>query len=144
MLSANAVHVCTVLSPLPAQRTESNADRSLTGLQDFSRSLCGHLDFWDSKARQMLSAVELRGRASSVSASHSVIAGSLVVPSSACMPVQFQPHALIRAPQLSAMELTEQDCPSAQNCSVPVCGAGSISALHWGEALDQSPSAGQK
>lgn len=92
----------------------------------------------------MLYAAKIRGRASSVSASHTVIAVSSAVPSSACMPVQFQPHALIRAPQLSLMELIEQGCPSAQNCSVPVCGAGSISALHWGGALDQSPSAGQK
>lgn len=52
----------------------------------------------------MLSAAELRGRASSVSASHTVIPVSSAGPSSACMPVQFQPHALIRAPQLSGVE----------------------------------------
>lgn len=92
----------------------------------------------------MLSAAKLRGRASSVSASHTVIPVSSAGPSAACMPVQFQPRAQIRAPQLSGLELTEQGCRSAQNCSVPVCGAGSFSALHWGEALDQSPPASQK
>lgn len=67
----------------------------------------------------MLSAAELRGRANSVSASHTVIPVSSAGPSAACMPVQFQPHALIRAPQLSGLELAEKGCHSAQNCSVP-------------------------
>eukprot|EP00064_Thunnus_orientalis_P009418 superscaffoldBa00001196_g9442 len=92
-----------------------------------------------SRERQMLSAAELRGRPSSVSASHTVIPVSSAGPSSACMPVQFQPHALIRAPQLSGVELTEQGCRSTQNCSIPVCGAGSVTALHWGGALDHMP-----
>lgn len=100
-------------------RTESIADRSLTDLQDRSCSLCERLDFWDSRERQMLSAAELRGRANSVSASHTVIPVSSAGPSAACMPVQFQPHALIRAPQLSGLELAEKGCHSAQNCSVP-------------------------
>lgn len=153
MLSVNAMHVrmhafkflrlppyiACILSSQPGHRTESNAGRSLTDLQDCSCSLCERLDFWDSRERQMLSAAELRGRASCVSASHTVIPVSSAGPSAACMPVQFQPHAQIRAPQLSGVELTEQGCCSAQNCSVSVCGA-----LHWGGAQDQSPPASQK
>lgn len=97
--------------------TGSNADHSLIDLQGHGCALCKNLDFYDSKERQMLFSAKLKGRANSVSVSHTVIPVSSAGPSSACVPVQFQPHALIRAPQLSEVELNERGCRSTHNGS---------------------------